>query len=318
MNKKHRDDIDQLVGTEYIAGNIDFFDANFFIEYGGESTAEILYNQIEWAGEFWRNLCTIYGPMTSISLLLGVEFSEADRRDFIKSRMEQGDFDPSVWGFTSIGVDVARRIYNAKNKDDPITSALVNDKNLLLKLAQKRIPITTSLRGNRQYTLDTVDGIMDKLDYWNFPWARYGHCRTRRWLEIFDNYKNKYKYQKIEDLELCMKKAFESRNVFLFFRESSLSDLGKIYLKGMREKVWNWERAGDFITRFEASRMALKKNPGVKEKDVWNGKNGSVNASIYEVSVMFSRAFGFPVYLWTDRNKEITRGDAIRLIYKTV
>lgn len=34
---------------------------------------------------------------------------------------------------------------------------------------------------------------------------------------------------------LCMDKAFESRNVFVAFKESSLSEKGKKYLRGMKD-----------------------------------------------------------------------------------
>lgn len=45
---------------------------------------------------------------------------------------------------------------------------MVNDMELLKKLTQKNIPIVTSLRGNTQFSLDTKDGVMDKLDYWKY------------------------------------------------------------------------------------------------------------------------------------------------------
>ncbi len=50
-----------------------------------------------------------------------------------------------------------RRWYNLKFPSDPIRTAMVNEAQLLKTLAQKNIPITTSLRGNRRFTLDTVD-----------------------------------------------------------------------------------------------------------------------------------------------------------------
>lgn len=115
---------------------------------------------------------------------------------------------------------------------------MVNSSDLIRKLAQKKIPIVTSIRGNRQFTLDQVDGTMDTLDYWNYP-RTYGHCRTRRQLEILDNYGKKYRYKTIDDLELVTNKGIESRNVFVFFKESFLSDKGKKYLQGMKDKLWN-------------------------------------------------------------------------------
>lgn len=85
------------------------------------------------------------------------EWTREERLEIVKRRSASGDFDPSVGGFTSIGVDIVRRYYNELYPSDPIRTALVNENSLLLKLAQKNIPIMTSLRGNRQFTLDQVD-----------------------------------------------------------------------------------------------------------------------------------------------------------------
>lgn len=68
---------------------------------------------------------------------------------------------------------------------------------------------------------------------------------------------------------LCTDKAFESRNVFIFFKESSLSPKGKRYLQGMKDGLWNGERAGSNITRYEASRMALRLKT-IPENQIWN------------------------------------------------
>lgn len=315
----HLLDIDSLTGTEYIAWSDDLFSPDFFVHYGEETTYERLYKQLEFP-EYGKNLCTIYWPITTFSIIMGREWTREERLELVKRRTAQWDFDPAIGWFTSIGVDVARRYYNELYPSDPIRTALVNDRDLLLKLAQKNIPIMTSLRGNRQFTLDQVDGVMDKLDYWNYPWARYGHARTRRKLEVLDNYGKKYRYKNVDDLMLCMDKAFESRNVFVAFKESSLSAKGKRYLQGMKDGLWNGERAWDNITRYESSRMAIRLNTLVREKDIWNWRDGNKDASIYEATLMLSKVSTIPIYLGADRNKTISRWDTIELIYmsKTV
>lgn len=83
----------------------------------------------------------------------------------------------------------------------------------------------------------------------------------------------------------------------------------------MRKKYWNGERPTAFITRYEASRIALKINPALKEKDVWNGKDGQKEATKYEVSVMLNKAnMHIPLYLGLDRNHPIERGVVIETI----
>ena len=316
-SKNHILDLDKLTGDEYIAGGAEVFSEEFFVQHWQETDFEKLYKQLEFASEFGNNLCTIYWPITTLSIMLGREISGPERKELVRNRTAQGDFDPAVGGFTSIGVDVARRWHNLLYPGDPIRTALVASPELLRKLAQKKIPIVTSLRGNREFTLDTIDWTMDQLDYWNYSGPRYGHCRTRRGLEVLDNYGNKYRYKSIDDLELCADKAFESKNVYVFFKESSLSDLGKRYLKGMQAGLWNGSRSDDMITRYEASRIALRIK-AVPERTVWNGKGWDKKASIYEVTAMLSRVSDIPVYLGIDRNKEISRGEVIQLIYKAV
>lgn len=315
----HLLDIDRPTWDEYIAWADDIFSPDFFVEYWEETDFEKLYSQLEFP-EYGKNLCTAYNGITCFSIIMKREWTREERLEIVKRRSASWDFDPSVGGFTSIGVDVVRRYYNELYPSDPIRTAMVSDMKLLRKLAQKNIPIMTSLRGNRQFTLDQVDGVMDKLDYWNYPWARYGHARTRRKLEVLDNYLKKYRYKTIDDLELCMNNAFESKNVFIAFKESSLSEKGKRYLQGMKDGLWNGERAGSNISRYEASRMAIRLNTLVPEKTIWNGKDGQKEASIYEVTLMLSKVSAIPVYLGADRNKTISRWDTIELIYmsKTV
>lgn len=112
---------------------------------------------------------------------------------------------------------------------------MVNDQKLLDKLAIKDIPVVTSLKGNKEFSLDTIDGVMDKLNYWNSKSERYGHCRARRGLRVVDNYLREYRYKHPNDLKLCMDKGFESRNVFVYCKESWLSDTGRLYLRATRE-----------------------------------------------------------------------------------
>lgn len=314
-SKTHLIDIDRLTGDEYIAWGEEMFNENFFVNYWQETDFEQLYKQLEFP-DYGKNLCTIYWPITTLSIMMGRELTQDERLQLVKDRSAMYDFDPSIWGWTSIGVDVARRWYNTLYPSDPIRTALVNSPELLHKLAQKKIPITTSLRGNRQFTLDQKDWTMDELNYWEYTWARYGHCRCRKGLEILDNYGYKYRYKNIDDLELCTKMAFESPNVYVFFKESSLSELGRKYLRGMRDGLWNWEKVNDPITRYESSRISLRLNPMLKEKDVWNGKNRNAPASKYEISIMLHNANNLiPIYLGNDRNKNISRGDVVEMIY---
>lgn len=185
----HLLEIDKLTNDEFIAWSEDIFSPQFFVDHAKEITFEQLVMQLEfekayskWKYDFGTCLCTIYWPMYVSSAMMGRAFTLEERLTQVETRSAQGDFIKTVWGFTSIGVDVNRRFINSlpENKNDPFITAVVRDMPTLRKLAQKNIPIVTSLRGNTQYTLDTKDGVMDKLDYWNYSGPRYGHCRDRK------------------------------------------------------------------------------------------------------------------------------------------
>lgn len=321
----HLIDLDNPTGTEFIAWSDALFSADFFIKYGQETTFEQLYMQLEFEKDysggkydFWKCLCTAYWPIYQFSAMMKRAWTLQERLAMVESRVAQGDFEKTVWGFTSIGVDVVRRFTNSlpENKSDPFITAMVNDMALLQKLTQKNIPIVTSLRWNTQFSLDTKDGVMDKLDYWKYSWPRYGHCRARRLLEVPDNYLRKYRYKSWDDIKLCMDNGFESKNVFVAFKASMLSEIGKIYFKGMQAKLWNGENPDTNIIRQDCVAIASR----LWGKPVqWDKKRGTQDASIYEASILLNRANPkIPVYLGSDRNKTITRGQVIEMIYKYI
>lgn len=97
----HLQNIDQLSGEEYMAGNEELFDSSFFIDFAQETSFEKLYSQLEFK-EFGKCLCTVYGPMTTFSIIMGREWTKEERLELVKRRTAQGDFDPLAGGFTSI------------------------------------------------------------------------------------------------------------------------------------------------------------------------------------------------------------------------
>jgi len=310
---KHREDIDTLTWEEFYAWGEEVITPEFFINHADENETVFTYKQQEFP-DYGKSLCTIYWPMTALSIMLGRELTTDERLEMVKRRYTQPDFVPTYGWFTSIGVDVARRWYNELNADKFVTF-FVTDSKLIQKLAQKKIPLVTSVRMNKEYIGDSIDGVMDKLNYWVTGWTRYGHCRTRYQLEILDHYWRTYKYRNLNEMELVMNNGYEAKSGYIFVRESELSETGKLYLKWMRAKLWNWQRANDAITRFEAFSMASKLNPLTPTNKIWNWKDKDKKATIFEVTVMLSKTSKVPVYMWTDRNKEVTRGDVVKMIY---
>lgn len=321
----HLENIDELSGQEYIAWAIDMFGPEFFIEYGKESDFLALYIQLEFeknyshgAYDFGKNLCTIYWPMIALSIMIGRALTEAERLELVKLRISEKDFDINYGGFTNMWVDVIRRWWNASHPDEQIVSFLVNDMNMLNKLFTKRIPLVTSLRANREFTLDTIDGVMDKLNYWNFSGPRYGHCRTRIALDVPDNYLRVYRYKHAADIRLCMTNSFESRNCYIFAKESWLSDVGAAYLKGNREGFWNGERPNEKCIRQDAAAMVFRKVGGaVPITELYNWLRKFDGVTVYEFSVMLNKATEWSYPIYTDprtKNRVLTRGECIRIL----
>lgn len=316
--------LDDTTGTEFVAGSIEIFGPDFFVEYAKENPFSKLYHQYEFDEtyskgkyHFARTLCTIYGPITALSNLMGREITLPERLELVTRRAAKPDYVPSSGGFTSVGVDVARIWHNELYPNDKVVSFIVNSDRILAKLASKDIPIVTSLRGNREFSLDTVDGVMDKLNYWNFPGPRYGHCRARRGLRVVDNYLREYRYKTAADLKLCTDKGFESGNVFVYCKESWLSDLGKTYLKATREGYFNGERPNDINIRQDAAAMAFRKGKGlVPLEKLYNQQRKMDGVTLYEFSVMLNKATGgiFPIYTSKDKDRVLTRGECIKIL----
>jgi hypothetical protein len=81
-----------------------------------------------------------------------------------------------------------------------------------------------------------------------------------------------------------------------FFLEKELSGDGLKLVTAMKKGLWNGARENDNLTRWEASRIAMRLGK-VDEKDVWNSKLPEKDVSKYEYSVMLNRVNGYPIYV---------------------
>lgn len=224
-------------------------------------------------------------------------------------------FDKNVGGYVVDWADTVRHWHNNLFPNDPIFSITIdNEDPIRLKFFQKAITITSSFRANAQYNLDIKDGILNNLDYGR---PTYGHCVGYHQLIKEDNYLNEYSFRKVDDYYELLKKSLEGKTSIALFKVSQLTETGKLILWAMKLGMTTWERLNELCTRFEFSRFVLKKYP-VDEKLIWNKKNPNLPISLYESSIMLHNATDkrFPIYLGTDRNKQIIRRDSILLVMK--
>lgn len=96
-------------------------------------------------------------------------------------------------------------------------------------------------------------------------------------LRFYDTAKMKtgflnYAYPSVEHYIESAGNGYEREMVFPFFLEKELSGDGIKLVNAMKKGLWNGSRENDMITRWEASRIAMRLNPKIKESAIWTGK----------------------------------------------
>lgn len=312
---KHLLNIDDQLWTEWQLEDFDgtIADPDYFFDRAREIMKPIKYSQIEFK-ELPTSLCTLYGNMNALASRIGREFTTAERRELCQLRMADKDYRPEFGGLTTAGCDTVRRWWNTHNPENPVVTFAIDVRSdLWKKFFAKNFPVATSVRLNTAYATDSKDWMM-KETFWGK--TTVGHCRMRIGMRFHDNYFvskqwREYEYPSIENYLKSVDNWYERIVMHAFFLEKELSGDGAKLVKYMKAKVWNWENASKNITRWEASRIAMRLNPKVEESKIWNWKDWDKEASRYEVSVMLNRAIDFPLYTWTDRNQSITRKEVI-------
>lgn len=179
-----------------------------------------------------------------------------------------------------------RRWWNETHPDDQVVSFMIqNDDAIRQKFFEKAIPMVRGMRGNRAFTVDSIDGVLNSLDYPLYEGERwYGHCTGIQQLTILDNYNRTYKYKSVSDYQAMRKKGIETYNSFVFFFYNQLSDKGKAWVKLMKAGVTNGERPDDNTLRQEMAAMVLRLNPTAT--NFWNKLNGKKNLTRSEFVAM--------------------------------
>jgi hypothetical protein len=140
-----------------------------------------------------------------------------------------------------VAVDIFRKWWNENNPNRLcITFMIQNDTKTRRDFFKRGIPLVRGMRGNRAYTIDTVDGVINSLNYplqSGEKW--YGHCTGIQMLDIADNYLRGYKYKSEEDYYKMRKLGIETYNSWAIFFEDQLSEKGKAWVKMMRAGVTN-------------------------------------------------------------------------------
>ena len=311
----HMENLDTPTGREFIAWSTSILaDPDFFLSNHAAATANFLYNQLEYSAEYGRCLCTLYGPIVVHARSWNIDITPEQRLELVKLRVAEWDFQKDVGWFITIGVDVIRRWWNKNNPNNQVVTFMIqNDSAIRRKFFDKAIPLVRGMKWNRAYTLDTVDGVINSLNYPLLKGEKwYGHCTGMQQLEVLDNYNRKYRYKSVEDYYLMRKNIIEWGSSFAIFFYNQLSEKGKAWVKMMRAGVTNWERPDDNTLRQEMAAMVLRLNPTAT--NFWNLLNGPKNLTRSEFVSMWERGLGrkCPIQVFTEKTKDapITRGEA--------
>ena len=153
------------------------------------------YNQNEFASEYGYCLCTLYRAIWVVADNCWISFNETQRKELAKLRYNSYDFKPEVGGYIAEWLNIVRK-YTAKD------------------LAQYRFSVTDSIFNtllDKWYRINIWISVWetylkDRQDNWQLDQVSFG--KTKYWHSttikkdganyIIDNYKWKYKWNKIK------------------------------------------------------------------------------------------------------------------------
>lgn len=260
----------------------------FYAQFGIESTKQFLYNQNEFAWEFWYNLCTIYSGITALSALLGREISREDRYNLAKLRHDAPDFQPTMGWLVSAGVDIIRKYWNEKYPNEKLVSFYVQNTSSLRvdTLLDKNIPLISGYSGNSVYNSDIRDGV---LNGWEYKPATYGHSIAYMGLNALDNYNNRYTFSK-EVFKRNNRDYVNHAGAYLLSKVDIFNGKGQSLIDAMNLKIWNGERVNEWLTRRECA-LILGRRLNRIHTDFWDGSRPSDLITDVEMKAMTSRAY---------------------------
>lgn len=310
----HLENLDTPTGREFIAGSTSILaDPDFFLKNTADKKKAPYVNQLEFVEKYGRCMCTGYGTIWTAQTSGGFVLSTEQRDNYCSRRYNSLDFDRNIWGMIPTAVDIFRKWWNEFNPDRPcVTFMIQNDSQIRRDFFKRGIPLVRGMRGNRAFTIDSVDGVLNSLNYplqSGEKW--YGHCTGIQMLDIADNYLRGYSYKNVDDYYKMRKIGIETYNSWAIFFEDQLSDKGKAWVKMMRAGVTNWERPDDNTLRQEMAAMILRLNPTAI--NFWNKLNGTKNLTRSEFVSMWERGLGRKCHIqvFTEKTKDapITRGE---------
>lgn len=218
------------------------------------------YNQLEFAIEFWTNLCTLYAPIWMLSDLTWEEIPKEQRYELCKRRTTQYDWDKNIGWLFTVGRNVVRNWWNENNPNNQIreVSFEIGSKEFY-DVLDKWYRINLWYRGNRKYNEDVSDWVLDSS---NIGATTYGHSTTlisavrtknNKIKLVVDNYAwvKKFNIYSIKDFQAFLDSGivFHTASVFIYANEKidvEIDYLKKKYAKTNPEITFNIDKIKEY------------------------------------------------------------------------
>ena len=269
---------DVLLGWDSVVMAKDFKSIN---------TNTIEYNQIEFKDQFWYCLCTAYAPMWVVSDNILIPLTEEQRKQIVKLRTSESDFNPKIWWLLNTWVDVVRRYL--KSIWHNVNSYRINTKsNDFWELLDKWYRINIWINVKEWFYEDAQDNwVLDKFPIWA---QEYWHSTSIKKIwdnYIVDNYKWVYKYNtfKLQDLKELIDKWIVFTWAYVLYNDKNLL-------------------INDLIMSFYKTIFNTENPTGSK---VFNDLNGAVSKCIKADWTLDSEEFFYLNMIWLERIRKLIK-----------
>lgn len=216
------------------------------------NTTTFEYNQLEYATKFGQNLCTLYAPIGMLSDLIGKRIE--NREALCQLRTDMYDFNPSVGGYLSEGVNCVRNWWNKNNPNNQIRSFALNNSEIM-EAMKKGHRVNIGYMGNATYNKDAADGVLDSM---NIGPTSYGHSTTVKIVGdevVVDSYAGvkKHNIYKVADFQAFLDSPLTFATGYMYMFNSAAIDAQIALLKEKHKNsgvIFNAEKIKEYHSFF--------------------------------------------------------------------
>jgi len=212
--------------------------------------------------------CTVFGSMGAVSDLTGYTFNLGTAKGIWEEAKKLGASDTRGW-YISSAVNLVQKRYNELYPKDTVSYYRVQlCSEEAIEALNKGYSLVVGFSGNRNYTNDKNDGVLDGTD---FGATTYGHC-VRLYKSgdkyIVDNYDGQvlFNIYQLKDLNTLVDNSVFFKNAYFYVKDNELKEaenMGKISpwaREAVKYCIDNniatvWDNPQEIVTSVDAERM---------------------------------------------------------------